>query len=229
MRHGFGCVWRQLILRNKLEKGGRGGTRTVVVPLSPHLSKAALTGWGWLWKQVAPVSGGKQTNGFEGPLPNCSSISLGIMSPRWGRPLLLNGRERGTEGVERQASLHGGAWSWRARTKPVEEDPRPPFRAPLPYIPSKLTPASFPTGARLEGRQGVALTWGEFSLAPQGTGDEDEEEGDGCHGDLHPPGGGDLHPPGGEQPQGESWPGRDFGGSWAEEVLRNDHQGKIFF
>lgn len=72
---------------------------------------------------MAPVSGGKQTNGFEGPLPNCSSISLGIMSPRWGRPLLLNGRERGTEGVERQASLHGGAWSWRARTNQLKKTP----------------------------------------------------------------------------------------------------------
>lgn len=29
--------------------------------------------------------------------------------------------------------------------------------------------------------------------------------------------------------QEESGPGRDFSGSWAEGVLRNDHQGKIFF
>lgn len=136
--------------------------------------------------------------------------------------------------MERQASLHGlggqGDWSWRARTKPVSEDPRPPSRAPPPYIPSNLTPDSFPTGARLEGIQGVALTWGEFSLVPQGAGDEeDDEEGDGCRGDFHPPGGGELYPPGGGLLQGESCPGRDFGGSWAEDVLRNDHQGKMFF
>lgn len=51
---------------------------------------------------MAPISRGRQTSGLKG-LPKSSSISLGIMSPKWGGPLLPNGRERWTEGVVRQA------------------------------------------------------------------------------------------------------------------------------
>lgn len=39
--------------------------------------------------------------------PNCSSVSLGIMSPKWGRPLLMAEREERREWRDRPHSMVG--------------------------------------------------------------------------------------------------------------------------